>query len=230
MKKHIPNFITLINLFAGCLALIYMFDGNYYGMFVCVVIAEFADLMDGFMARLLKVSSPIGKDLDSLADMVTFALLPGVGLYQLFLMADVAQPWAYLGFLITLSGCLRLAKYNVDTRKDDNFFGLATPSTAAFVFGLLLIVDNESLGLQNFILQPAVLIAVTLFFSWIMHSPYPMFNLRFTSRKWLGNEIRYVFILVSLAMIFVLKWAVFAFIVLFYILISILFFGKKEKV
>ena len=229
MKRHIPNIITLVNLFCGCLAIIFMFEGDYISMLIAVIVAEFADLMDGFAARLLKSSSAIGGDLDSLADMVTFGVLPGIAMFQMLEMAEIPRPYAYAGFIVTAFCCLRLAIYNNDTRGGDNFYGLPVPSTAAFILGLILIVDNQSFGLQTFILQPVFLFAVIALFSWLMLTNYPMFNLKFSSLGWKGNEVRYLFVFISLAMIFVLKLAVFSFIIAFYLLLSLIFFEPQKK-
>jgi CDP-diacylglycerol---serine O-phosphatidyltransferase len=193
MKKQIPNIITLVNLFCGCLAIVFMFENNYTAMLVAVIVAEFADLMDGFAARLLKSNSTIGKDLDSLADMVTFGVLPGIALFQMLEMAEVARPYAYLAFILTAFSCLRLAIYNNDTREGDNFYGLPTPSTAAFVLGLILIVDNQTFGLQNIILQPIFLFSILALFSWLMLTSYPMFNLLL----WGGRAMKFVIFLFS---------------------------------
>lgn len=229
MKRHIPNIITLINLFCGCLAIVFMFESNYTGMLIVVIVAEFADLLDGSAARLLKSSSAIGGDLDSLADMVTFGVLPGIAMFQMLEMAEVARPYAYVGFVVTIFCCVRLAIYNNDTRIGDNFYGLPVPSTAAFILGLILIVDNQSFGLEQYILQPIFLFAIIPLFSWLMLTSYPMFNLKFKSLSWKGNEIRYLFVFISLSMVFVLKWAVFSFIVAFYLLLSLIFFIPQKS-
>ena len=229
MKRHIPNIITLINLFCGCLAIVFMFEGNYFAMLIAVIVAEIADLLDGSAARALNSPSEIGGDLDSLADMVTFGVLPGIAMFQMLEMAEVARPFSYLGFVVTAFCCLRLAIYNNDTREGDNFYGLPVPSTAAFILGLILIVDTEVFGLQTFILQPIFLFAVIALFSWLMLTNYAMFNLKFSSSSWKGNEIRYLFIIIGLAMIFVLKWAVFSFIIASYLLLSLIFFEPKKK-
>ena len=229
MKRHIPNIITLINLFCGCIAIIFMFEGNYFAMLIAVIVAEIADLLDGAVARALNSPSVIGGDLDSLADMVTFGVLPGIAMFQMLEMAEIARPYSFLGFVVTAFCCLRLAIYNNDTREGDNFYGLPVPSTAAFILGLILIVDGEVLGLQTFILQPVFLFAIIPLFSWLMLTNYPMFNLKFTSSSWKGNEIRYLFVLISFAMLFVLKLAVFSFIVAFYLLLSLIFFSEQKK-
>ena len=229
MKRHIPNTITLVNLFCGCLAIVFMFEGNYFAMLIAVIVAEIADLLDGATARALNSPSVIGGDLDSLADMVTFGVLPGIAMFQMLEMAEVARPYAYLGFVITAFCCLRLAIYNNDTREGDNFYGLPVPSTAAFILGLILIVDDQSFGLEAFILQPVFLFGVIALFSWLMLTNYPMFNLKFSSSRFKGNEIRYMFIFIGLAMIFVLKLAVFSFIVALYLLLSLIFFKRSAK-
>lgn len=220
MKKQIPNFITLINLFCGCLAIVFMFEGNYYGMFVCVLTAEFADLLDGLAARWLNAYSEIGKNLDSLADMVTFGVLPGIGMYQMLMMSGIDRTIAYSGFLLTLVSCYRLANFNAHESSDD-FHGLATPSTTAFTLGLLLTAHYNTFGLRDFILNPVFLYFITGLFSFLMLSNYPMFSLRFKGANWKGNELRYTFIILGISSIFFLQWASLPFGIGLYIVMAI---------
>ena len=135
MKKHIPNILTLSNLLAGCIGLVYAFNGNLVYASYAIWIAAIFDFLDGFSARMLKVSSPIGKELDSLADMVTFGVLPSVILFQMI----GNQPYEYLSygaFILALFSALRLAKFNVDTEQTTTFIGMPTPAAAFFVSGL----------------------------------------------------------------------------------------------
>lgn len=152
IKKHIPNTITLLNLLAGLLALIHAFNGNYNEAFSLVCLGIFFDYWDGFFARIWKVQSPIGLQLDSLADMVTSGVVPGLVMYKM--LADIQENQSqynltedtyymgvvpYLGFLITLASCYRLAKFNIDTRQTDSFIGLPTPANALLIMSIPMI-------------------------------------------------------------------------------------------
>lgn len=163
----IPNLITLANLGCGCIAIVFAFQGNLIWSAYLVGIAAVLDFLDGFAARALKQFSPIGKDLDSLADMVTFGVVPGVVMYKLLELAFfyqhlkstsfdlnefgtianpanfVASPWIYIGFLITLFSALRLAKFNNDSRQSDSFIGLPTPANSIFICSLPLILGSD---------------------------------------------------------------------------------------
>jgi CDP-diacylglycerol--serine O-phosphatidyltransferase len=135
MKKHIPNILTLSNLFAGCIGLVFAFDGNLIYASYAIWIAAIFDFFDGFSARMLNVSSPIGKELDSLADMVTFGVLPSMILYQMIESHPIPN-LGYGAFILALFSALRLAKFNVDTRQSTTFIGMPTPAAAFFVSGL----------------------------------------------------------------------------------------------
>lgn len=159
IKKHIPNAITCCNLLCGCLAIVQAFEGNLVYAAYLVGLAAIFDFFDGFAARMLRVASPIGKDLDSLADMVTFGLVPGVVVFQLFQfsMLNYAERChieempsyfsflKYSAFIITIFSALRLAKFNNDIRQSDSFIGVPTPAVAIFVCSLVLISDHLNL-------------------------------------------------------------------------------------
>ena len=133
IKKHIPNAITCANLFSGCIGIVYAFNGALETAAYFVLLSGIFDFFDGFAARLLNVKSNIGKDLDSLADMVSFGFLPGVVMYQLLSQSDYASPYLpYLAFIITVFSALRLAKFNNDTRQTEDFIGLNTPMNTDF--------------------------------------------------------------------------------------------------
>ena len=157
IKKHIPNAITLLNLLSGCIALVYAFDDNLQMAFFWVCMGIFFDFWDGFAARILKVSSPLGVQLDSLADMVTSGVVPGVVMYQMLdhiqennAFYNVTEDTFYMklvpfiGFIITLGSCMRLAKFNIDTRQTDSFIGLPTPANALFLLSILMILNTTS--------------------------------------------------------------------------------------
>ena len=173
IKKHIPNLITLLNLFSGCIALIFAIKLNFEMAFFFVSLGIFLDFFDGFFARLFKVSSPLGLQLDSLADMVTSGVVPG---FVMFLMLSEGNfstsSWLpYLGFIITLGSCYRLANFNIDTRQTDSFIGLPTPANALLILSLPLILQNNSSEFIDALLRnPYFLLAITAFSAFILFS------------------------------------------------------------
>lgn len=232
MRKHIPNTITLINAFCGCLVIVSLFTGQIEAVAWLIAIAMLADFLDGFVARLLKVSSPIGRELDSMADMVTFGVVPGVILYYLLnLSMRISHPlWSnpetwvgFAGFFITVFAALRLAKFNVDTRQSDNFIGLNTPATTLLCTGLLLVVENDEYGLRAFVLQVPLLLGLVVLLSILLIAEIPIFSLKFKKFGWRGNEPQWLFLLIALLLLLFVKLGLAAvLIIIVYIAISIL--------
>ncbi len=235
MKKYIPNIITLINLFSGCCALVSVFSHQYMTAIMFIFIGIFADVLDGLIARSLGINSPLGKELDSFADMVSFGIVPGAILYNLlaqnFTPNEFPQliPAATPAFLVTVFAGLRLAKFNLDTRQSDNFIGLPTPSCTVFIAGLLMIFHYDSFGLSDFVTSPYFLYPVILLLSFLLVAELPMFSLKFKGMQWKGNEIRIVFILLGLGLLFIIKEASFSIIISLYIIFAIIknFFNKS---
>lgn len=197
-----------------------MLRGDFYAMFVCVLTAEFADLFDGLAARLLKVHHPIGESLDSHADMVTFGVLPGIGMYLMLAWAGMPEWLSFSGFILSLVSCYRLARFDSE-ESEKTFFGLATPSTTAFTLGLLLTAHYDTMGLREYILQPIFLFSVIGIFSYLMLSNIPMFNLKFERLTWKGNELRITYIIVGVGQIFIFSWASLPIGISLYIIMSI---------
>lgn len=192
MKKQIPNILTLLNLFSGCIAITMAFQHNFMAVVIWVAIAALFDFLDGAAARLLNARSPIGKELDSLADLVSFGVAPAAALFMLLrdqlLLPGFLEPAAlympYLAFLIPVFSAYRLAKFNLDERQTTSFLGLPTPANGLFwisyTYGLQkLAVTNENL----FYLTTALI----LIFSWLMISEIPMFSLKIKSLRLKGN-------------------------------------------
>ena len=138
IKKYVPNFLTLLNLFCGCIAIIFITQKNFQFAFFFVSLGIFFDFFDGFFARLFQVSSPLGLQLDSLADMITSGLVPGFTMFVLLATFDIetTELFPYLGFVITLGACYRLANFNIDVRQSDSFIGLPTPANALLILSL----------------------------------------------------------------------------------------------
>lgn len=240
IKKHIPNVITSLNLLFGTIAVIYAFEGYQVFAVYLIMIAALCDFLDGFAARLLKSYSPMGKELDSLADLVSFGLAPTILLYHkmdelfssgisgssdtLFLEILVFVP-----VVITIASALRLAKFNIDTRQTVNFIGVPTPANALLICMFLHFTTYNTLfdGLLNtYYFIPVA----SLILSYLLVSNIPMFSLKFKSLKWKGNEMRYLLIITALvllvtALIINITWSVSLLIVFcLYILINIVIY------
>jgi CDP-diacylglycerol--serine O-phosphatidyltransferase len=231
IKRHIPNTITCGNLFCGCLAIVFAFKGDLVASAYLVGIASVFDFFDGFTARLLKVHSETGKQLDSLADMVTFGVVPGVIVYTLLLhSADISKDlehnqWLpFLGFLITIFSAIRLAKFNVDTRQTSSFIGVPTPANAILICSLPLIQAFQPL-VGNFNMLTIIdncwfLITLTILMSLLMVAELPLFALKFKNFGWADNKIRYSFLLISILLLVLFQFIAIPFIIFLYIILS----------
>ena len=246
IKRNIPNALTCGNLLCGCLALVKVFEGDLVWAAYLVGIAVVFDFFDGFAARMLKVSSAIGKDLDSLADMVTFGVVPGVVLYQIikisfwckwngevFIIGDSVDLFfqnkfcglnlmtvlPYFGFLITIFSAIRLAKFNNDTRQLDSFIGLPTPANAIFICSLPFALNMHT-SFSVFVINPGILCLLACFLSYLLMAELPMFALKFKSFGWKGNEIRYSFLGLSLVLLAILKLLGIPLIIVLYVFMS----------
>lgn len=229
MKKHIPNAVTLFNLFCGCGALVNLFYGDFIPAFWFLLAGTLADYSDGLVARRLGVSSPLGKELDSLADMVSFGVAPGAIYYVLLVKGWYPEglpgrmaPEALPAFTVSVFAGLRLGMFNVDDRQTDTFLGLPTPSATVFAVGLMLIHHFDSFGLGNFVTNPLLLYGCILVISWLMVSEVPMFSLKFNSRGWAGNEVKYIFAGMTVVLLLVLREASLSVVILLYILFSLI--------
>ena len=241
MKSWVPNCITLLNLFCGCAAIINILDGQFIAAFWFLFAAGWFDFADGLVARWLGVSSEHGKELDSLADMVSFGAVPAVIYYTLLYigfaggpsevafgsLAPAAHPpvaWSWPAapaLLIALFSALRLAKFNLDTRQTENFLGVATPTSTLYATGLMLIYATNSFGWSEAVLNPWVLYASVLVFSYLLISDHPMFSFKIKGRRWAGNETRIIFAALAVALLLGLRTAAFPFIVGVYLIINL---------
>ena len=226
IKKHIPNLITLINLFCGCIAVVFVSEGNYEMAFYFVCLGIFFDFFDGFFASLFKVSSPFGLQLDSLADMVTSGVVPGFVMYSLFLKSahelgtNPAIP--FLGFIVTLGSCYRLANFNIDTRQTDSFIGLPTPANALFILSLPLVLKfSDSLLMLEILTNQWVLLVITLCSAYILNAEIPLFALKVKKFNVKDNALQIVFLLVSLVLVVLLQYIAIPLIIIFYVLLSV---------
>ncbi|WP_454966566.1 CDP-alcohol phosphatidyltransferase family protein [Capnocytophaga leadbetteri] len=226
MKRHIPNIITLCNLLCGCIAVIYAAGGNVYVAGGWVLLGIFFDFFDGFFARLLKVKSEIGLQLDSLADMVTSGVVPGITMYQMLQMSDIMKStnaWVvylpYIGFFITLASAYRLANFNIDTRQTTGFIGLPTPANALFIISLAVIQSTGTIMLLH---GTWVLLVITIISSYLLNANLPLFALKFKDYSFKNNAVKYIFLAISVLLIAILKVIAVPIIILLYILLSLI--------
>ncbi len=217
MKKHIPNTITLLNQFSGIVACIFAYNSRFDLALLFVLIGATLDFMDGAMARLLRVSSPLGKELDSLADVITFGLVPGMIAFRLLgPLAEVWEYMPYLGFLITLFSTYRLGKFNIDERQTTLFIGLATPANAIFWLGL-------AYGYQSLLsaVSPWFVLVAVVVSAYLLVCELPMFSFKFHNFGWAENRIRYMFIIGAIVLAVVFFRQSLPLIILWYILLSV---------
>lgn len=220
-KSLIPNLLTLANLLCGCAGIVLVFSGQSENAAVLIWIAAVFDFLDGAAARLLKVSSVIGKELDSLADMITFGVLPSMIMYHLIseLTNSPILPW--ISFSIALFSALRLAKFNTDDRQSEQFIGLPTPANAFFISALPFMLNRNFKGL-SYLLNAEALAAISIILSLLLVARLPLISLKFKNFTWKQNAFRYIFLAISAVMLLV--WNVFAIpgVIIIYILLSLL--------
>jgi CDP-diacylglycerol--serine O-phosphatidyltransferase len=212
-------------------------DLIYAGLFV--VLGIIFDFFDGFAARLLKVSGELGKQLDSLADMVTSGVVPGIVMLQLlseepfnvYLFTEgftLATFTSLLGLLLTLGAGYRLAKFNIDTRQSESFIGLPTPAMSLFVISLPLILEYGTIEfVENIIRSKYFLIGVTVLLTYLMNAEIPLFSLKFKEYAIKNNFIKYLFLLISLVMLLTLQFVSIPLIITFYVCLSVVSNRRK---
>ncbi|WP_298527987.1 CDP-alcohol phosphatidyltransferase family protein [uncultured Christiangramia sp.] len=240
LKKHVPNLITSLNLLSGSIAVIFAVQGNLVLAAIFVAAGIFFDFFDGLAARALNVKSEVGLQLDSLADVVTSGVVPGIVMYQLIIKAlpfsgslstdwnssefDLnLQPFALIGLLIIVASAYRLAKFNVDDRQTDSFIGLPTPANALLILSLPLILTYESVPMINqLILNEWFLVGLTILSCILLNAELPLFALKFSDWGFKENKLRYFFIISCLLLIVFLKFIAIPVIILLYVLLSVL--------
>ena len=201
LKKHIPNTITCCNLISGCIATYFAFQGDYRTALLFIIIGAVFDFFDGMVARLLHVSSPIGKELDSLADDITFGFAPAAIIFSYLsaLTANSQWPIAFLAFIMAAFSALRLAKFNLDERQALGFIGLPTPANALFWGALIGGLHGNEIYFEG--MEWCIIVGI-LISSYLLISEIPMFALKFKTWGWKGNEIKYIFLLTCIPMLF----------------------------
>ena len=230
IRKHIPNFITCLNLFSGCIACVMAFDANFLMAAVFIFIAAILDFLDGLVARVFNAYSEIGKQLDSLADMVSFGLAPGIIMFSTLAMRfsfnDVPFFFAdyipYIAFVIPIFSALRLAKFNVDERQTTSFIGLPTPANAIFWASFACFLP------AHFLQNSVAVIVLILVFSYLLISELPMFSLKFKNLKWKDNAVQYIFIVLSLIILAFGLQFLYLVIVLYILMSVVMVFAYKK--
>jgi len=220
-KKHIPNSITCLNLISGCIATYWAFQGDAQLALLFIVIGAVFDFFDGMVARLLHVSSPIGKELDSLADDITFGFAPSAIVFNFLvpLTTHLSPIIPYLAFIMAAFSALRLAKFNLDERQALGFIGLPTPANALFWGSLLVGLGEEiaTLPYAGYLILAGVLIS-----SYLLVSEIPMFALKFKTWGWKGNEVKFIFLLTCIPLLLLLGVSGLAAIIAWYVILSVL--------
>lgn len=226
ITRQIPNAFTCCNALSGCIACVMAFKGNYSLAITFIIIGAVFDFFDGMLARLFHVSGPMGKELDSLADDITFGMAPSVIVFSLFhevhyptFLQPIAGYIPYTAFLIAVFSVLRLAKFNIDPRQSTSFIGLPTPANALF-WGSLAVGAHSFLISESF--NALYLLIMVVIMSGLLVSEVPMFSLKFKSLAWNQNKVSYIFLLVCLPLLVIFRISGFAAIIVWYILLSLL--------
>ncbi len=218
LLRHLPNFLTCCNLICGCFGIILTLRHSAAEAAIWVWAACLFDFFDGFAARRLNVHSPIGKELDSLADMVSFGVLPSVAMFQMIGAHSTNEWLPFTGFSIAIFSALRLAKFNIDERQSDSFIGLPTPANALFVTGLVFLgTPFDALLTRDY-----VLIILTILSSMILVAPLELFALKFKNFTWLDNRLRFTFLFISVLLLALWQAAALPLIILGYVLVSLM--------
>ena len=227
MKKHIPNTITCCNLISGCIATYWAFMGVASLALLFIVIGAVFDFFDGMVARLLHVSSPIGKELDSLADDITFGFAPSAIIFSYLCTFHIHLPFIpFLAFIMAAFSALRLAKFNLDERQALGFIGLPTPANALFWGSLIVGLQDWSADSSLFTLHssllPYLILVGTFISCWLLIAEIPMFALKFKTWGWKGNEIKFIFILSCIPLLLFLGISGLAAIIAWYVILSVI--------
>ena len=227
MIKHIPNSITCCNLLSGCISIVLLCNGFVAAAGIMIFIAAVFDFLDGFAARLLKAYSPLGAQLDSLSDVVSFGVAPSFIMYYYLnqvVKMDIGgvnvAPFA--AFFLAVFAALRLAKFNIDDRQTTSFIGLPTPAMGIFVASLPFTLGHESLSFMSALMtSPYFLYAIVALFSFLMISEIPFFSLKVKSLKFKENKHLYLVALFAIIKVAIFGFAAIPFVMLFYILLSL---------
>jgi CDP-diacylglycerol--serine O-phosphatidyltransferase len=239
VKHHIPNALTTLNLLSGLISITLVMEGNYIYASLFIFIAALFDFLDGNAARILKAHSELGKQLDSLADMVSFGVAPGIMIFQMISVhcagsCNVLERMhitPFFAMLIPVCSALRLAKFNIDLRQEVNFIGLPTPANAIFFASIPLVIFVQphlfSLVHLDFLVpffsNTRILTILAVFFSYLLISDFKIFSMKFKNPAWKGNQLRYVLLISSVILFILFSLGAIPVIITLYVLISIFF-------
>jgi CDP-diacylglycerol---serine O-phosphatidyltransferase len=236
VRNQIPNILTLLNLLMGCIALYFIFTQQFNIVLELMMIAAIADVFDGIIARRLGIEGGLGKQLDSLADVVSFGVVPGAILFQLIRyaydtqntlnMGTIGMIIAFGGFIFTLGAALRLARFNIDTRQTKEFIGLATPAATIAVLGLMLIHQKGTGPWFELIMNPYILLGFAIVLCALMNAPIRMFSLKSISSGWNANKIPILFSVLSIPAALIFKGPAVLLLPFVYVILSILIYRK----
>jgi CDP-diacylglycerol--serine O-phosphatidyltransferase len=242
IKKHIPNIITSLNLMSGLVSITMIFEHNFIMAGFFIFMAAVFDYLDGMAARLLDARSELGKQLDSLADVVSFGVAPGLMIFQMISLnclgscniLERLHIAPYFALLIPLGGALRLARFNIDLRQEEHFIGLPIPANGLFFASIPLVIYLQpnlfSLipldFMTGFFSNTRILAMLAVFFSYLMISDFQMFSMKFKTMGWKGNEARYIFLVLSLLLVILFSLSAIPLIILAYLVLSIVFQKK----
>lgn len=229
IKNNLANALTLGNLFSGCIGAVHLMIGDYQTTAVCIVLSLVLDFFDGFVARALKANSNLGTQLDSLADMVSFGLVPGLAMFKMLepfgnevFGTSIPFDIKYFGLLITLFSCLRLAIFNLDEDQKYYFKGLNTPSNTILIFGLYL--AHKELSAFGFLFENEIyLLILTAISSWLLISPIKVIAMKFKSMKLHDNYPKLALLIGAILILFIFKTVGIPLVIIYYILVSLIF-------
>ncbi|MGN5955863.1 CDP-diacylglycerol--serine O-phosphatidyltransferase [Sphingobacterium lactis] len=224
MKKYIPNTITSLNLFSGCIGVIMALRGEFNYAFYCVLASGIFDFFDGMSARALHVKSLIGKELDSLADVISFGFLPGTIIYMLLKESTTNEYIPYLAYILTVFSALRLAKFNIDTRQTTDFIGVNTPMNTFVIISLPFISQQFPAIINTY-----GLLLITIVSSLLLVSEIKLFSMKLSSLKWAVNKYKYLFLLTSVILLIFLKFLALPIILVLYIIFSYIHFSSEKS-
>jgi CDP-diacylglycerol--serine O-phosphatidyltransferase len=196
MKQHLPNLVTSLNLLSGCMGVVFALQGELVAAGWCMVVSGIADFLDGMVARLLRVSSEMGKQLDSLADVISFGLLPGALLYDLLSQYSSHPYLPYAGFILTAFSAWRLAKFNIDTRQTSDFIGLNTPMNAFYTFSLVYMTPQFA-----FLQRVEVILIYMAISCFLLISELRLFSMKLKGLAWYPNRFKFSFLAIAIVLL-----------------------------
>lgn len=236
IKKHIPNLFTFLNLSSGLIGILFVLENQLTAAAIMVLLGIFFDFFDGFFARILKVSSELGKQLDSLADLVTSGVVPGFIIFQLLKqsaaswggnevlnMLQVGNYLPFIGLIIPLASAYRLANFNIDERQTSSFVGLPTPANALLIVSIPLIMAySQNNEIVELIQRPFFLVTITIIGTLLLNAEIPLFALKFKNYQLKENMIKYIFILLIIVLVSWLQFIAIPIIIILYVVLSII--------